>query len=187
MITKSREAVIRAANNVQMVLDAIKSPELSHYPEAEKQLWAMAALIQCDMCRAVMQIDESVPGLSRLLTMADLVSKTYEMKSWFSTVGNKGLMEIAAGRECGTAYVTERLRKINNQYPTSKLAKYAKYRHKLSFHYDKEMLEHLEEIGKEDSDEFYSILKQMYLFSHEWTILAREVILSRSVQLSRSS
>ena len=174
----NERALRDASKNAQKAFDAAHSKEFDSVPEDEKVAWAMVAVIHCDLCRLVVAFDECErEGLSRLLWMADIVSKLYEAKRWYFGKGVKLLGEIAKKRGCGPKIVSEKIKQIRRENPIEKtVEKYSKYRNKVSYHYDTKALTYLEKFGNEDADKFYELLMLFTRFSGEWVQLTNSLI-----------
>lgn len=173
---RNKKALGGASRNATKAFDALSSPRYKDTPTAEKEAWLMAAVLHCDLCRLVVSLDECEPGIASLLSMADIVSKLYEAKTWYLTSGAKGLRDIAKTKRCGVEAVNTRLRDLKALHPLVEVEKYAIYRNKIGYHYDAETPKHLIQFGQEDSDHFYSVLINFVRFSGEWAKLAKKVI-----------
>jgi hypothetical protein len=173
---KNLKALVGASKNATDAFDALHSPEYKHVPHAEKAAWVMAAVIHCDLCRLVVSLDECEPGIAKLLSMADIVSKLYEAKKWYLGVGAKALRKIAEGKSCDTTIVDAKLKELKSLHPIVKVEKYAVYRNKVGYHYDVDTPTYLTRFGQEDSDDFYALLITFSRFSGEWAKLTKRVI-----------
>lgn len=173
---RNKKALGEASRNATKAFDVQVSAKYRDTPTAEKEAWLMAAVLHCDVCRLVVSLDECEPGIASLLSMADIVSKLYEAKTWYLTSGAKGLREIAKTKRCGVEIVNIRLKKLKALHPIGEVDKYAIYRNKIGYHYDADTLKHLTQFGKEDSDHFYAVLINFVRFSGEWAKLTKKVI-----------
>lgn len=171
----NKKALGEASKNATMAFDALNSPKYKDIPVAEKEAWLMAAVLHCDLSRLVVSLDECEPGIARLLSMVDIVSKLYEAKAWYLTSGPKALREIAKTRSCGVDFVNARLRELKALH-LIEVERYAVYRNKIGYHYDTDMPKYLALFGEEDSEHFYDVLINFVHFSGEWAKLTKEVI-----------
>lgn len=170
-------ALAGASMNAQRAFDAIYAEGYASVPEDEKVVWAMAALIHCDICRLVVAFDECErEGIARLVWMAEIVSKLFEAKRWYLKLGGKLLLDIARRRKCGTEYMSRQLKEIWSRFPIKQIESYAVYRNTVGYHYDKDTLRHLERFGGEDADLFYDRLLTFVRFSGAWAQLTRDLL-----------
>lgn len=187
---RNLKALGGASRSATQALDALDSPEYAHVPRLHRDIWVMATVIHCDICRLVVALDECEPGAARLLSMAGVVSKLYEAKKWYLSAGARSLREIAKIKTCGQTYIEGRLKELKAQHPISKIDAYAVFRHKVGHHYDAETPKYLAMFGNQDSVAFYSALMTFVRFSGEWAKLAIQVIQDTPVNtdaLSRSA
>jgi hypothetical protein len=173
---RNKKALGGASRNATKAFDALSSPKYKDTPTAEKEAWLMAAVLHCDLCRLVVSLDECEPGIASLLSMADIVSKLYEAKTWYLASGAKALREIAKTKRGGAETVNTRLKELKALLPLVEIEKYAIYRNKIGYHYDADTPKHLTQFGKEDSDYFYAALINFVRFSGEWAKLTKKVI-----------
>ena len=176
---KNRLALTGASKNAAAAIDALVDPQFSHVPEDERSVWAMAAIIHCDLCRLVVALDECErEGVARLLCLGDIASKLYEARNWYSNSGTTTLRAIAERRSFGVAALNARLESIKSTYQVHRINKYADYRNKVGFHYDKDAISHLSWFASEGADDFFEIMASFVKFSGEWAQLSRDVLRS---------
>lgn len=165
-----------ASENATLAFDALSSQEFEAVPKSEKEAWFMSAAIHCDLSRLAVSLSECEPGVAKLLSMADLISKLYEIEKWYSGAGAKRLREIAAAKTCGTSLVDHTLKEMKALHPISKVDKYRIYRNKVGYHYDVNTPQYLQRFAKEDSDAFFALLLSFVRFSGEWASLTTKVV-----------
>ena len=176
-LTPSQKALLGASVNAQRAFDAAFDPAFSGVPADEKNAWAMAAILHCDLCRLVVALDECrQPGLARLMWMAEISSKLYEAKDWYFKDGAKSLLAIARRKTCGPEAVRARLKQLNANYAISAIDRYAIYRNKVGYHYDSEALDVIRRLGGESSEEYFGIVMTFARYSGAWAALAKDVI-----------
>ncbi|NTV51201.1 MAG: hypothetical protein HGA20_16360 [Geobacteraceae bacterium] len=172
----SQNALSGAYRNAELAFEAVNAMKYKHVPKADKVVWAVAALIHCDMCRALVSLDKCEPGFAKLLSMMDIASKLYEAKKWYLGAGSKALRQIASRKSCGTQIVDQKLKELKAIHPIGRADNYTDYRNKVGHHYCEDTPEQLLRFGQEDSDEFYSLLTTFARFSGEWVKLTKTVI-----------
>ena len=157
-------------------MQAFRSEEFDLVPDEQKQAWAMAALIHCDLTRLIVALDAAEGSMARLLWMADLAAKIYEAKRWYLERGGPLLLGIAEQNGYGGDSVREKIRELKAEHQLSGIERLADYRNKLSAHYDEEALEYLERFERAHADEFFSTVGEFVRFSRGWALLARDVL-----------
>jgi hypothetical protein len=176
----NRTALSGASRNAEKALAALSSAELEHVPHEEKNAWAMAALIHCDLCRLVVALDECrTEGLARLLCFADIASKLFEARNWYNNAGTKQLIAIAQRKPIGALVINERIEKLKRDHQIHRVNKYEDYRNKFVYHYDAAAIKHLQRFGAEDSEHFFALLTAYVKFSGDWAQLTKDVLQSR--------
>ncbi len=186
---KNRVALAGASTNAARAFEAVTTPEFSDVATDEKSAWAMAALIHCDVCRLVIALDECErDGIASLLCMADISSKLYEARNWYSNAGTNLLRGIAERKPYGIAEINrsiDQLKSTHQEHPSSapikcthqvhRINRYADYRNKLSYHYDALTLQYLQQFGGEDAEEFFEVLRSFVKFTGEWAQLTKSL------------
>ena len=171
----------KTSRNTAQAYDALYSAEYDHIPEEDKLAWAMACVIHCDITRFLVAISESEAGVTKLLWMAELVSKLFEAEMWYAKKGVLLLENIAKRNDWKGESVRDLTSKLRTDNSIDRIKKFRKYRNKLSFHYERNALDHLRMFGEVDTDEFYNIVKSFVKFSQEWADLTKQVV-SNEVQ-----
>jgi hypothetical protein len=172
-----REGISDASLNAERAFHVAFSPEYAHYPRIERQTWAAAAILQCDILRYLIAFEnETREGLARLLWMGDIVSMLFEAKIWFQNTGNKNLIEMATSKGLDTASIQKRIKEIKKSHPLSGIDDFTIYRNKAGHHYDPDFVEHVQVFSETDSDNFYNVLTNYAKFSQKWLLLCKEVL-----------
>ncbi len=173
----NQKALAGASKNADKAFQAVSDQQFAHVPPSQKTAWAMAAVIHCDFCRLVIAYEECErEGLARLLWMADISSKLFEARNWYSNTGTKLLREIASGKPCGVAPVNKEIELLKNTHQIHRINKYEDYRNKFGYHYDENAIACLEKFGAEDANEFFEILVSFVKFSGEWAQLTKNLL-----------
>jgi len=171
------KALVGASQNAEKAFHAVGDQEFAHVPASEKTAWAMAAVIHCDFCRLVIAYEECTrEGLARLLWMADISSKLFEARNWYSNAGSKILREIASAKPCGVAAVNKAIEQLKNTHQIHRINKFEDYRNKFGYHYDENAIAYLQKFGGENANEFFEILSSFVKFSSEWAKLTKNLI-----------
>lgn len=174
---KNRVALAGVSINAARAFEAVTAPEFAHVANDEKSVWAMAALIHCDLCRLVIAFDECErDGMARLLCMADISSKLFEARNWYNNAGTNLLRGIAARKPCGVAEVNKSIEQLKGAHQVHRINKYADYRNKFGYHYDADAIRYLQQFGGEDAEEFFDILSSFVKFSREWAQLTKSLV-----------
>jgi len=177
----NQKALAGASKNADKAFQAVTDQKFAHVPASEKTAWAMAAVIHCDFCRLVIAYEECErEGLARLLWMADISSKLFEARNWYSNTGTKLLREIATAKPYGVAAVNKEIEQLKSTHQIHRINKYEDYRNKFGYHYDENAMEYLQRFGGEDADEFFEILASFVKFSGKWAQLTKNLIESNA-------
>ena len=170
-------ALVGASKSAEKAFQAVGDQKFAHVPASEKTAWAMAAVIHCDFCRLVIAYEECErEGLARLLWMADISSKLFEARNWYSNAGSKLLREISSTKPCGVAAVNKTIEQLKNTHQIHRINKFEDYRNKFGYHYDENAIAYLRKFGGEDANEFFEILSSFVKFSGEWAQLTKNLI-----------
>lgn len=176
--TESNENALKDASKyAENAIDAVHAEKYASIPLDEKKAWAMAAMINCDVCRLVVAFDEcEQEGIAKLLWMADIASKLYEVKCWYFKKGGRLLYDIARTKNSIASGVQIKIKGIMSKYPIENIDAYKNYRNKISYDYDNDALKYLMHVGNENADSFHKLLKMFVQFSREWAQLTDFVI-----------
>jgi hypothetical protein len=175
----NRKALVGASRNAERALESLEAQKLAHVPTDEKSAWAMAAIIHCDICRLVVAFDEcETEGLARLLCMADISSKLFEARNWYSNSGTELLREIAQRKPGGVTEVNKAIERLKSSHDIHRINKYKEYRDKFGYHYDEEAPNYIRQFASESADAFFEILASFVKFSGEWAQLTKSLIKS---------
>ena len=170
----NRTALVGASKNAEKAFQAVTDEQLAQFPANEKNAWAMAAVIHCDFCRLVIAYEERErEGLARLLWVADIDSKLFEARNWYSNAGSKILNEIASTKSCGVADLNKRIEHLKNTHQIHRINKYEDYRNKFGYHYDENAISYLQKFSGEDANEFFEILSAFVKFSGDWAQITK--------------
>jgi len=173
----NQKALAGASRNAEKALHAFSDQKFAHVPANQKTAWAMAAVIHCDFCRLVIAYEECErEGVARLLWIADISSKLFEARNWYSKTGTKVLREIAASKQCDVSAVNREIEQLKSTHQIHRVNKYEDYRNKLGYHYDENAIAYLQKFGGEDANEFFEILASFAKFSGEWAKLTKSLI-----------
>jgi hypothetical protein len=173
----NRKTLAGASVNADKAFQAVSDEKLGHVPVSEKTAWAMAAVIHCDFCRLVIAYEECErEGLASLLWIADISSKLFEARNWYSNTGTKLLREIATTKSGGVAEVNKEIEQLKKSHQIHRINKYEDYRNKFGYHYDENAIAYLQKFGGEDAKEFLEILVSFVKFSGEWAQLTKNLI-----------
>ncbi|WP_205393390.1 hypothetical protein [Xanthomonas hydrangeae] len=171
------EALAKASFNAERAFQAAVSPDYAHYPEIQRQTWAAAAILQCDILRYVVTFENSTTdGLVRLLWMGDIVSMLYEARDWFYSTGGPNVVTIAGSNGADTSAVKAELKTIKKLYPLNGVDAFAEFRNKVGHHYDPDFVAHLHSFSETNSRNFLEILTNYASYSNEWVVLCKRVI-----------
>ena len=170
-------ALAEASKNAAQAIAATTAPEFAHFHDEEKSAWAMAALINCDICRLVIAYDECEPeGIARLLCMSDIVSKLWEARNWYQNTGTTLLRSISARKFSDTTKINGKTEKLKQLHQVHRINKYKNYRDKFGYHYDRQALDFLQKFGDEDAEEFFDVLQSFVRFAGDWCQLTKNLI-----------
>lgn len=173
----NQKALAGASQNADKAFQAVSDQRFAHVPTTQKTAWAMAAVIHCDFCRLVIAYEECErEGLARLLWMADISSKLFEARNWYSNFGTKLLREIAMAKSGEVAAVNKEIEQLKSTHQIHRINKYEDYRNKLGYHYDENAIAYLQKFGGEDANDFFEILVSFVKFSGEWAQITKNLI-----------
>ncbi|WP_162615860.1 hypothetical protein [Solilutibacter oculi] len=173
----ANDPIAKASSNFDQAIRALDSHYFADTPSDVKEIWAMANWLHLDMGRTLMAMSMSQPGPVKLLWMADSVSRLFEAKRWYFEKGIPLILSIASRTSQSLLAETQtRITQLKTQEPIGKIERYANYRNKISFHYDRNALQHLQEFGKLDSGEFTSIVTSFLYFSRSFAEVVRDVL-----------
>ena len=177
------------ANEVEAVLikasvaaeQALRFALLKHHPThstRERQTGAAATITYCNIVRYwVMSEISTRQGLAPLLWMLDTACALVEAKKWYFEKGNPSLIEIARERGYDLAVLKQELKTLKQQHPLHEIGKYKPYRNKTGYHYDHDMLLHLDAFGqKDDYNRFLDIIRRYKTYSDGWAKLFKKIV-----------
>ncbi len=175
--SKNYIALNSASINALKAFEAAFSEEFSDVPNVQKNAWAMATIIHCDICRLVVAFDEcKVEGIARLLCIADISVKLFEAPRWYYGYGSDMLKQIAKSKGMSEGCIKEALKKIASEHKIGNAQKLSKYRNKFGYHYDRNALSYLQQFGEEDANEFHELLMGFAKYSGDWAIMTNNLI-----------
>lgn len=178
MRSESFQKLLAAASkNADKTFQVFCDPNCAMVPINEKTAWAMAAVIQCDLCRLITAYEDCErEGLARLLWLADITSKLLEARNWYTKSGKKLILEISLSKPCGVEPVDKKIQQLITRHHIHRVNKYKEYRNKFSYHYDGNAIEYLQKFSELDAKEFFEILIDFLEFSRNWAQLTRNLI-----------
>lgn len=163
--------------SAEKALNICFSDEYSAYPEVDRQTWAAAAIIHCDIFRYfAAYLTSTTQGVARLLWIGDIVCTLLEAKKWFYQSGNRSLLGIASANGYGHELLREQLRQLKEAYPLGGIDAYEQYRNKAGSHYDTDFVKHVQEFSQMEQDPFHSVFLNYSKFAHEWLKLCYSVV-----------
>lgn len=178
MRSESFQKLLAAASkNADKAFQVFSAPNCAMVPINEKTAWAMAAVIQCDLCRLITAYkDCEREGLARLLWLADITSKLLEARNWYNNSGRKLIRGIGLSKPCGVGPVDKKIQQLITRHHIHRVNKYKEYRNKFSYHYDENAIEYFQKFSELDAEEFFEILMDFLEFSRGWNQLTKNLI-----------
>ncbi|OIQ75065.1 hypothetical protein GALL_432720 [mine drainage metagenome] len=111
--------------------------------------------------------------------MADISSKLYEARNWYSNVGTDLLRGIAVRKSSCVANINKSIEDLKSAHQVHRINKYAVYRNKFGYHYDAKALQYLQQFEGEDAEDFFEVLRSFVRFSGEWAQLTKTLVQSQ--------
>lgn len=163
-----KEIYITSATLLENARDELLSNGVTGIHQEFLQLKFMGCLIHNDCCREMYNLTVN-PTLetSKVLALSSIIMKLFEANRWYSTFGNRGILELAeirGVRELVQAKLSE-MKRLRPQ----RIEAYADIRNRLSGHYNNsEAFEMLQKLGGISYDTFFKDIEMMVQYSHEW-------------------
>ena len=178
MLSESyQKLLVDASKNADKAFQVFSDQNSALVHINEKTAWAMAALIQCDLCRLITAYEYCErEGLARLLWLAEISSKLLEARNWYINSGKKLIREIGLSKPWGVEPVDKKIQQLISSHRIHRVNKYKEYRNGFSYHYDENAIEYLQKFSELDAEEFFEFLIDFVEFSRDWLQLTKNLI-----------
>jgi len=169
--------LVNASVAAERAFQVAVSDKYVNHPELHRHTWATATIIQCDILRYLITLEESTrEGLVCLLWMGDVASALYEAKKWFLGAGNQNLISIAKNTCYDVKRLQSEIKSLKMQFRLDDINRFKNYRNKVGHHYDERLIEHLRMFSESDSGDFHAFLVSYVKYSNGWASLFKKVL-----------